>query len=151
MQVRNPDDDPTLFAREPPLSLWRVWFAFALFFPIFGTLLIGLPTVTALAVLWAIGGRDYVASVWSGPPSGPPPYRLPVLPTVGLITVASLGGAIGYIIWQALFFNSGFIDKPAFEHYFDLTKPKRLFQALLVLILVGLAWLAVVIPLILSF
>lgn len=100
--------------------------------------MIGLPTFTALRVLWIIGGSEYVARVWSGPPAGPPPYRLPFLPSLGLIIVAVIGAQVGCAIWRAFFFCSGFIDEVTFERYFD-NNPRGLFLAVPALILSGLA------------
>lgn len=133
MRVRQDDDDPRLFAPDPVLRVWRGWFAFVSLLPLLVLFVVGMPTVSAIGVLWATGGWEHVASVWSERHPAPPS----VWAMVGLIIAGSVGGGLASLVWHALFVWSGFVDERAFERYFDLTKPGRLVQAVVASTIVG--------------
>ena len=138
MRVRQEDDDPRLFAPDPVLPLWRRWLAFVSALPLVVIFVVGLPTASAVGFLWITGGWERVLTVWAD--------RAPLSPwvVIGLIVAGSAGGTLALLVWHAVFVWSGFINERAFERYFDLTRPNRLVQALLAAVVVGGAFVWVV-------
>ncbi len=141
MRIRQKNDDPSLFAPRPALAVWRGWFAFICLLPLMAIFIIGLPAVTVVGLLWFTGGWEHVRLVWAETSMSSPPF----LPTLGLILVAGIGAGLFRGAWWLLFVWSGFINETAFNSYFDLKRPKRLFQAVIVWVVIGgvLVWLLV--------
>jgi len=128
MRVRSKTDDPSLFAPDTELILWRGWLAFVsliLFILLFG---IGLALLSGIAWLYATGGWENVITGWTAEPQAnlPPAWAM-----FSLLIIFGVGVFLGGFLWYMVFFHSDFVHEGAFDRYFDLKSPKRLFQALI--------------------